>query len=194
MINIPRTGSGNAKPSPEPMTRHFNKIYIKFFSLDNPLESIVCITTPILLRPLCLTHCGLVISYTILWILVITGSSYGLLPKGTKPSPEPMTRHFNKIYIKFFSLDNPPESIVCITTPILLRPRCVNSLWPSDAIYGIVDLAGFLPAKFCNRIFWFKVYQRDIKFTLIHIQIVLKFRNVQDFQNFNQTMPWNLGK
>ena len=57
--------------------------------------------------------------------------------------------------------------------------------------------AGFLPANFCNtcnRTFWPQVYQKHIKFTSIYTEIVLKFRNVQGFQNFNRTMSWNLGK
>ena len=52
----------------------------------------------------------------------------------------------------------------------------------------------FLPAKLRNRTFWPQEYQRHIKFTSIYTEIVLKFGNVRNIQNFNQTMSWNLGK
>ena len=61
--------------------------------------------------------------------------------------------------------------------------------WPNAA-----SLTGFLLAEFCDRTFWPLVHQGHIKFTSIYIEIVLKFGNVQDFQNFNRTMSWNLGK
>ena len=51
----------------------------------------------------------------------------------------------------------------------------------------------FLLAEFCDSTFWTHVYQRHIKFTWIYTEIVLKLRNVQDFQNLNRTMSWNLG-
>ena len=50
--------------------------------------------------------------------------------------------------------------------------------------YRLCYETGFLLAEFCNRTFWSHVYQRKIKFTSIYTDIVLKFGNVQDFQNF----------
>ena len=46
---------------------------------------------------------------------------------------------------------------------------------------------GFLLAKDCNRTFWLHVYQWHTKFTSIYTEIDLKFGNVEDLQNFNQT-------
>ena len=47
-----------------------------------------------------------------------------------------------KYYLKFnsFIQENAFENIVCEMAAILSEPQCVNSLWPSDAIWPYKSL------------------------------------------------------
>ena len=90
-----------------------------------------------------------------------------------------------------------------LSTPMKsLQNYMVATLWVFEAKQSktktntiwITGFFGFLLAEFCNRTLWLLVYQRHIKFTSIYKEIVLKFRNVQDFWNFNWTMSWNFSK
>ena len=58
-----------------------------------------------------------------------------------------------------------------------------KEIWPWYIESTLYD-AGFLLPEFCNWTFWPKVYQRHTKIVSIYRNIVLKFENVQDFQNF----------